>query len=101
MDIEAAKKHLEAARQELSELCKGKRWQMTIPAQPDNDSDLLIGQALRDMLRLIGEIERLRTICQEAHELLWHYDLAQQPYGVDWGPADELRQKMIDRLALA
>jgi hypothetical protein len=61
IDLDAIKTRLEAARTELSALCHGKRWQMTIPARPDDDSDLVIGAALRDLRTLLTEVERLRA----------------------------------------
>jgi hypothetical protein len=39
----------------------------------------------------------LLDACQEAHAL-YHYDLAQKPNGVDWGPVEMLREEMIDKL---
>lgn len=41
----------------------------------------------------------LLDACDEAHQLLWHYELVMQENGVDWGRVEELRQKMLDRLS--
>lgn len=46
------------AKDEVSELCGGKRWTMSIPARPQDDSDLVIADALaksRDALRAAQE----------------------------------------------
>lgn len=37
---------IKAADAEISALCNGKKWRMSIPAQPDTDSDLVISAAL-------------------------------------------------------
>lgn len=36
------------AHAEVTALCKGKKWQMTIPIDPERDSDTIIGGALRE-----------------------------------------------------
>ncbi len=59
IDLDLVQARLDKARAELSALCKGKRFVMSIPAQPDYDSDLIIGAALRDLARLIKEVEEL------------------------------------------
>lgn len=41
-----------AAQKELSDLCNGKRFRMTIPVE-DTDSDVMIGDALRHSLALV------------------------------------------------
>ncbi len=44
------------------------------------------------------ERDALLATCEKAHELLYHYDLVQQPNGVDWGPAEQLRADMVAML---
>ena len=47
---------IEKAQRMVSELCAGRRtWIMSIPARPDYDPDLVIGQALHDARTLIEE----------------------------------------------
>lgn len=48
--------------------------------------------------RLVATAPTLLEAVHAAHELLFHYDLARQENGVDWGPVEELRQKAIDQL---
>lgn len=43
-------------------------------------------------------IDVLLDACHQAHETLYHYDIVQQPNGVDWGPVEMLRAKLIDEL---
>jgi uncharacterized protein with PIN domain len=57
--LEHIKERLTKARAELSALCHGKQFRMCIPLQ-DDDSDQLIGAALRDSMKLIAEVDRLR-----------------------------------------
>jgi hypothetical protein len=54
-----------AAREETVLLNKGKRWQITIPARPEN-SDVVIGEALLAQER---EIERLRRTLASIREI--------------------------------
>ena len=77
-DPELIKQRLAAARQELSALCKGRRFTMSIPAQPDYDSDLLIGATLRDTHALLEEVEQLQ---KAVVGLLWGCENAgMRPY---------------------
>lgn len=69
-----------AAREEISKLCHGKPWGMTIPARPEN-SDLVISEAL---LAQEKEIQRLR------YDLLTIYNLA----------AEDIREGCADGTAL-
>ncbi|MDT0305086.1 hypothetical protein [Streptomonospora wellingtoniae] len=59
--------NVEAAANEVTRLCNGGRWKMTIPAET-NDSDVLISEALtetdvltREVARLTAERDRYRT----------------------------------------
>jgi hypothetical protein len=54
---------IERAEQEVSDLCSGKRrWTMTVPAEPDRDSDFVIGGALADARKaLTAEYKRLTS----------------------------------------
>lgn len=40
----------------------------------------------------------LLTLAHDLHALLWHYDLARQPNGVDWAAPEVLRMEYIKRL---
>jgi hypothetical protein len=44
-----------AAQAELSAICNGKRWRMSIPVQ-DDDSDMVIGDALRHSLAFVRAV---------------------------------------------
>lgn len=60
MTFDEIKTLLEAARKEVSDLCKGeRRWTMHLPARKD-DSDLLIGGALRTAEKLLAVVEAAR-----------------------------------------
>jgi hypothetical protein len=63
---EAIRQRQERAHAELSALCKGKRFQMSIPAQEDYDSDLLIGASLRDVHALLTAYAELLQVLQDA-----------------------------------
>lgn len=61
------KQHLEAAHQMVSDLCHRKReWIMSIPARPDYDPDLIIGQALRDADRLLECLTESNSLLRSA-----------------------------------
>jgi hypothetical protein len=49
---------VDAAHAEISRLCHGKRWQMTIPLDEERDSDVIIGNALRALKDRIAELEK-------------------------------------------
>jgi len=51
LTLEEARRRHDAAREELSRLCHGGRFRMTIPAQPD-DSDVILGDALQALKAL-------------------------------------------------
>lgn len=38
-----------------------REWRMSIPARPDHDPDLVIAASLRDVLKLVAEVRRLRA----------------------------------------
>lgn len=62
-DYDAIKAALEKAHTEVGEICRrtgAGRWRMSIPAQPDRDSDLIISDALRHADELLAEVKRLR-----------------------------------------
>ena len=50
------------------------------------------------ILELEETTEHLFDACQQAHALLYHYDLKQHAGGVYWGDPEELRLKMIETL---
>ena len=61
IDLDAIRARQERAHAEVSALCHGKRWQMMIPARPDDDSDLIIGASLRDIHALLAHIADLEA----------------------------------------
>lgn len=74
LDLEAFKGRQEKARAEVSALCNGKRWKMTIPADRNRDSDLVIAAALDDAAALLSEVERLQNLwtCQTCGAMFPH-----------------------------
>jgi hypothetical protein len=60
-EIEAAETRLAKARRMVHDLCQPKgtagarEWIMRIPADEDNDPDLVIGAALSDLAKLLRE----------------------------------------------
>jgi len=51
LTLEEARRRHDAASAELQRLCEGKRFRMSIPAQPD-DSDVILGDALQALKAL-------------------------------------------------
>lgn len=51
LTLEEARRRHDAAREELSRLCHGGRFHMSIPVQPD-DSDVILGDALQALKAL-------------------------------------------------
>lgn len=96
---EAIKQRIEAARTELGEIAKqwpqpGKRFRMSIPAQPDRDSDLIIGRALKAASDLVAEVERLKSVRAVAVEILGHFHQTGHPGGpcrrTGWIPEQQI-----------
>jgi len=52
LTLEEARRRHDAASAELQRLCEGKRFRMSIPAQPD-DSDVILWDALQALKALI------------------------------------------------
>lgn len=50
---------------------------------------------------LIAAAPELLSVADEVHALLYHYDLAQRPGGVDWGPVEMLREAILDKIRYA
>jgi hypothetical protein len=50
---------IDAAQEELSALCKGKKFRMTIPVEHD-DSDMVIGDALRHAQAFVRAVKANR-----------------------------------------
>jgi hypothetical protein len=64
--------HLAAANAEVHALCSGKRrWTMSIPAEVDRDSDLVIGRALNEAEREIDRLTAALTVERIATALWW------------------------------
>lgn len=56
---ENALEALASAEKTVDDLCQGRlRWEMRVPAEPDHDPDLIIGQALRLARQFIEETDR-------------------------------------------
>jgi hypothetical protein len=74
------KDKIEAAQNEVSELCKGKRFKMSIPVQ-ETDTDVIISGALTSASERIKELEEenrnLRSMLEyvPVHQCLhsWYY----------------------------
>ena len=66
---------LEAARQMISALCKpryteGHRdWIMSIPARPNHDPDIVIGEALREIPFLLARYDELARLAKAQQTL--------------------------------
>lgn len=63
LDLDAVKARADRAGDEVDRLCEPRKteWRMSIPANPDRDSDLIIGDSLADIPALIAEVRRLRA----------------------------------------
>ena len=65
-DLESIKTRLEKACKMVHDLCSplgadnARRWEMSIPARPDSDPDLVIHASLDDIKSLLGEVGRLQ-----------------------------------------
>jgi hypothetical protein len=61
LDLTAIRDRIKRAYTEVGEVASQgahRRWRMSIPAQPDRDSDLIISAALDDAEKLTAELER-------------------------------------------
>lgn len=67
-DLDAIRKRLAAAEQEVSRLCDGGRWTMSVPVREDTDSDTALMAAVEDAEALLAEVERLKA---EHDRALW------------------------------
>jgi hypothetical protein len=67
LDLEAVQKRLDAARDELSALCKGKRFLMTIPPDRNRDSDLILAATLSDIPALQAELATAHAALEDKH----------------------------------
>lgn len=67
MTAEAIRAREEAAHAALSALCHGGKFTMTIPVQPD-DTDILIGNSLRDILHLLEQLAVAEQRIREEHD---------------------------------
>lgn len=73
LDLAAYRADINRAHTEVGDIAAEgahRRWRMSIPAQPDRDSDLLISAGLRRGERLADEVERLRGELADAHAAL-------------------------------
>ncbi|TDD31672.1 hypothetical protein E1287_25770 [Actinomadura sp. KC06] len=63
---------IERAHEEIAAICKDgpSRWRMSIPAQPDRDSDLILSAGLKAGGDLLAEVERLRAELEAAREMI-------------------------------
>lgn len=60
--------------------------------------EVYITEEAENIKRALNAYPDLLSMCSDLHALLWHYDLARQPNGVDWGEPDALRREWIDKL---
>ncbi len=67
VDLAAARARIQRAHAEIREVARNgrTRWQMSIPANPERDTDLIISVALADGERLAGEVERLTALIRD------------------------------------
>src|SRR5690606_13159918 len=83
MSVEALRQRNEKAHEMVTALCKprgtegSREWIMSIPARPDDDPDLVIGQALNDAKRLI---DRLATPPPSTDALWREYEEAREEF---------------------
>jgi hypothetical protein len=71
LDLDAIEKRADVAHRHVVKLCSGEeRWTMRIPAQPDRDSDLVIGESLKDVPVLAAEMRRLQTLFARTRQQL-------------------------------
>ena len=71
LDLEAVEAQIERANGAVRALCHGEqRWTMSVPARPEEDPDLVIGQALHAAERLVVECRRLREREAEARRII-------------------------------
>lgn len=70
--MEPTKERFEQARKIIRDLCHGRRkWEMSIPARPDDDPDLILGGLLHDCATAIaGEGERSRLLRERLNALV-------------------------------
>jgi hypothetical protein len=62
LDLNAVKARVDKAHAHIGDLCTGRsRWKMTIPVNPERDSDLILTEALVDAERLMAEVNQLRA----------------------------------------
>ena len=73
-----------------------------------NGEGMLASQAVEHLNSMAQQITALQvahakliSAAREAHTLLWHYDLSEQPNGVRWDTPDKLKQEMIAHLEAA
>lgn len=60
IDMEGVKARIDRAHKLIGDLCMGRqKWKMSIPADEERDSDLILSAALTDADRLIVRIEDL------------------------------------------
>ncbi len=62
LDLKAIKERAEKANDHACDIARGRaRWTMRVPADFENDSDLLITSALNDVPLLVAEVEKLKA----------------------------------------
>jgi hypothetical protein len=84
LDLAACRADIERAHTEVGDIAKEgahRRWRMSIPAQPNRDSDLLISTGLARGEHLADEVERLRATIQRVRD---HHQPETPPEGHQW-----------------
>lgn len=90
-DLRELRKKIERASQMVEALCKprgsegSREWAMSIPARPDYDSDLVIGDGL-DAGR--AALERLEELDSERAEWVEAWDMMRDTILDDYGPLE-------------
>ena len=60
--LDVIEERVNAAHNEVAELCMGKRWTMQVPARPEKDSDLVISDALYDSSALVAALRAVLAL---------------------------------------
>lgn len=73
LDLDAIAARAERAHLTIVALAQGANWKMSIPAQPERDHDLILDETVRDVERLVAEVQHLRRERQLLTDRWGHY----------------------------
>lgn len=102
LDLDNIRTNHKFAELMVSALCKPKgtvgarEWVMSIPARPTYDPDLVIGDSLSDIPKLIEEVERLREV--KLTNTIWRKDMTVQS---DFEIESKISEQMEDSIKKA